>query len=98
MASNIVNTSLFILVVICVTSLVARDVTNLEEFLTVLAQNKSAKYSIGYLTAANADVLKRYLDHNTERVMFNNRTQLLKAIDDGTIIGKSRRSTNDCTP
>jgi hypothetical protein len=97
MASSIFNASLLILALIWVTSLVASDVTNVEEFVIALEQNKAVKYSIGYLSEANADVVNRYLMHNTERRIFRDRPELLNAIDNDTIIGESTGSMNDCT-
>lgn len=63
------------------------DLTNLNEILTLLKQNTSKVYSIGFMTEANRDVTKRYLPANMEPKIIENKTDVIKALDDETIIG-----------
>ena len=63
------------------------DLTNLNDFLRKLQQNKSMNYPIGFLSQANFDVVKRYLRGNIIARFFNDTHQMLTAIDDETIIG-----------
>jgi len=68
-------------------SIIQCDLTNLGDFLNLLAQNQSITYPIGYITQANADVVKRYLLGNIKLEHCPDRADLLQAIDNETIIG-----------
>ncbi|CAF1504566.1 unnamed protein product [Adineta ricciae] len=62
------------------------DITNLEEFFSLVKQNQSIEYPIGFLSQTNYDVVKRYLPNNIKRIFFQNKTELLNAIDKDTVI------------
>ncbi|CAF0876953.1 unnamed protein product [Rotaria sordida] len=67
-------------------SIIQCDITNLDEFFTLLKQSPLKKYSVGFLSQANFEVIKRYLLNNVESVFFENKTEMLKAIENETII------------
>ena len=63
------------------------NITNVNEFLSVLKQNNTIPYGIGFMTQANADIASRYLLGNVKVHTFDNKHQILNAIDNETIIG-----------
>ena len=64
------------------------DITNVEEFFSLVKQNQSIQYPVGFLSQTNYDVVKRYLTKNIKTIFFQNKTELLNAIDKDTVIGK----------
>lgn len=68
-------------------SIVRCDITNLNDFFTVFNQNSSIVRPVGFLTQANFDAVKRYLPANINITMFKDKVELLKAIENETIIG-----------
>lgn len=65
------------------------DITNVEEFLTALKKNPTAIYPVAFLSKANANAAKRYLLGNTNITYMDHKEDLLKAVDDETIMGRS---------
>lgn len=63
------------------------DITNLDEFFSIFKQNTSVNYSVGCVSRANFDVIKRYLPGNIKTVFTSDKDDLLKAVDNETIIG-----------
>ncbi len=78
---------LLLIFVLLIPSIIQCDLTNLNDILTELSQNPSRIYSIGFLSKANVDVVKRYLLGNIEHKIFEDKEQLLQAVDNETIIG-----------
>ena len=68
-------------------TLVQGDLTNLNEILTLLKQNTSVIYSIGFMTDANRDVTKRYLPGNIDMKIIEHKADVIKALEDEIIIG-----------
>ncbi len=68
-------------------SIIQCDLTNLNEFLNVFRQNRSAIYPVGFLSKANFNVVKRYLPANIEVRYFEDKNVMLNCIDNETIIG-----------
>ena len=63
-------------------------ITNVEEFFSLVKQNQSIQYPVGFLSQTNYDVVKRYLTKNIKTIFIQNKTELLNAIDKDTVIGK----------
>jgi RNase adaptor protein for sRNA GlmZ degradation len=82
---------LFFIIVLSSSSFVQCDITNVNEFFNLVKQNSSITHRIGFLSAANYDVVKRYLTGNVKDVYFTNKTQMLEAIDNETIVGMLNR-------
>jgi len=78
---------LLLIFVLLIPSIIQCDLTNLNDILTELSQNPSKTYSVGFLSKANVDVVKRYLLGNIEHKIFDDKEQLLQAVDNETIIG-----------
>lgn len=68
------------------------DVTSLNEILSLLKENSSIIYPIGFMTQANADVMKRYLPSNINATLFHHNIDIIKALDEETIIGKENEN------
>lgn len=68
-------------------TLVQCDLTNLDDILTLLKQNNSTIYSIGFMSDANRDVTKRYLPGNINPKIIKHKADVIKALEDETIIG-----------
>ena len=84
--------SIFLLIFVLLTSsFVQSDITNLNDFLSLLNQNQSIVNPIGFLSKANSDVVKRYLLGNINITYFQDKKDMLKAIDDETIVGMLNR-------
>ncbi|UJR26803.1 hypothetical protein I4U23_008116 [Adineta vaga] len=62
------------------------DITNLNEFFGTVKQNESFEQPVGFLSRTNFEVVKRYLPKNIKPILFQNKSQLLNAIDNNTIL------------
>ncbi|CAF3373263.1 unnamed protein product [Rotaria socialis] len=67
-------------------SCVQCDITNLDEFLSIFETNTSVQYPVGFLSAANYEVVKRYLPTNTKNMFFDKKNDMLKCVENETII------------
>jgi hypothetical protein len=70
------------------------DVTNVKEFFDVLKKYPSRNFSLGFVSKANVDVVKRYFSHNTQFLLFNGTESMLDALRNEKIIGKQRSNGN----
>ncbi|CAF2039390.1 unnamed protein product [Rotaria magnacalcarata] len=62
------------------------DITNLDEFFSIFEKNTSVHYPVGFLSSANYEVVKRYLPTNTKNLFFEKKDDLLKFVENETII------------
>ena len=65
------------------------DITNVNEFLDLLKKNPSTTYPVAFLSEANANAARRYLLGNTNITYLAHKEDILKAVDDETITGRS---------
>ena len=77
-----------LIVVLSIISSIQCDITNLSDFLNVLKQNKTIP--LGYMTKANIEVVKRYLTGNVNMKKFDDKSDMLRALDNETIYGRRR--------
>ena len=82
------NVHAFFVVALLLPAMVQCDITNLNEFLSTVQKNTSYNYPVGFLSRANYEVVKGYLPANIHAVFFDNKSQLLEAIDKESVIGK----------
>jgi RNase adaptor protein for sRNA GlmZ degradation len=73
--------------ILFIPSIIQCDLTNLNDFLSILSENPSVTYPIGFLTKANNDIVKRYLRGNINHTIFKDKDEMLQAIDNEKIIG-----------
>lgn len=84
--------NLLSLTVLLVVNSVWSDITNLEEF-TYFSINRNQTFDVGFLSDANAQTVKRLLHKNVNIKKFEQRDDLLKAIDDEKIVGSYKKKT-----
>ena len=79
---------LLLLFILCTLSIIQCDITNLNEFLGFIQTNSSVVHPVGFLSQANHDTIKGYLPKNINSVFFPNKSDMLEAIQNETIVGK----------
>lgn len=67
------------------------DLTNLNEILNLFKSNSSKNFSMGSISQANADIIKRYLPANVVIKHYGDREHLLQAINNESVIGKRKK-------
>lgn len=85
------NINALFIVALILPSMVQCDITNLNEFLRTVNENIFHRYPVGFLLEASYEVIERYLPKNMHTVFFDDKAQLLEAVDKQTIIGKYSR-------